>query len=155
MPRLLVVGTSDDVDVTHGFRLLLAKKTISEVILPSAEPNETHDQVLITASETGIPVRTGEDLMVLLESLDETDLVAVAWDDSDECFDVIEWSAGKKNEIWDISDGLNLIDMETAVLEERLEEVLQDFTDTLIAVVYKMVMDQIDEDGKRKYRRPE
>ena len=93
--------------------------------------------------------------MVLLESLDETDLVAVAWDDSDECFDVIEWSAGKKNEIWDISDGLNLIDMETAVLEERLEEVLQDFTDTLIAVVYKMVMDQIDEDGKRKYRRPE
>jgi hypothetical protein len=45
--------------------------------------------------------------------------------------------------------------METAVLEERLEEVLSDFTDTLIAVVYKMVMDQIDEDGKRKYRRPE
>ena len=155
MPRLLVVGTSDDVDVTHGFRLLLAKKIISEVILPSAEPNETHDQVLITASEKGIPVRTGDDLMVALASLDETDLVAVAWDDSDECFDVIEWSADKKNEIWDISDGLNLVDMETAVLEERLEEVLSDFTDTLIAVVYKMVMDQIDEDGTRKYRRPE
>ena len=155
MPRLVVVGTSDDVDVTHGFRLLLAKKTVSEVILPSAEPNETHDQVLITASEKGIPVRTGDDLMVILASLDETDLVAVAWDDSDECFDVIEWSADKKNEVWDISDGLNLIDMETAVLEERLEEVLSDFTDTLIAVVYKMVMDQIDEDGKRKYRRPE
>lgn len=155
MSRLLVVGTSDDVDVTHGFRLLLARKTISEVILPSAEPNETHDQIIIASSEKGVPVRTGDDLLAILDSLEETDLVAVAWDDSDECFDVIEWSEGRKNEIWDISDGLNLVDMETEVLEERLESVLSDFTDTLIAVVYKMVMDQIDEDGKRKYRRPE
>ena len=155
MPRLLVVGTSDDVDVTHGFRMLLGQKEISEVILPSAEPNETHDQIIMASSEKEIPVRTGDDLETLLASLEETDLVAVAWDDSDECFDVIEWSADHKNEIWDISDGLNLIDMETAVLEERLEEVLQDFTDTLVSLVYKMVMDQIDEEGKRKYRRPE
>jgi len=155
MPRLLVVGTSDDVDVTHGFRLLLQQKEITEIVLPDAEPNETHDQIIMAAAEKNIPVNVGSSLEDILQSLPPEDLVALAWDDSDDCFETVLWATDNHREVWDISDGLNLVDMETEVLEERLEEVLQDFTETLAALVYKMVMDQVDEHGKRKYRRPE
>jgi hypothetical protein len=155
MSRLIIVGTSDDVDVTHGLRTLFEQKKITEVVLPIAEPNETHDQVIMAASEATIPVQTGSDLEVILESSLPDDIIALAWDETDECFDAIEWAHEHHRDIWDISEGLNLIDMETEVLEERLTEVLSDFTDSLIAIVYKMVMDQLDENGKRKYRRPE
>ena len=155
MPRLIVVGTSDDVDVTHGLRLLLEQKKFNEIVLPDAEANETHDLIIMTASEQDIPVRVGGTLEEVLASVEEGDVIALAWDDSDDCFEAVEWSQSHKNTLWDISDGLNIVDMETEVLEERLEEVLADFTDTLAALIYKMVMDQIDDDGKRKYRRPE
>jgi hypothetical protein len=150
-----VVGTSDDVDVTHGLRLLLEQKSFNEIVLPDAEANETHDLIIMTASEKGIPVKVGGTLEEVLASVEEGDVIALAWDDSDDCFEAVEWSQSHKNTLWDISDGLNIVDMETEVLEERLEEVLADFTDTLAALIYKMVMDQIDDDGKRKYRRPE
>ena len=59
MTRLLIVGSADDVDVTVGLRQLLEKKVIAEIVLPSSEPNETQDQIILTASEKGIPVSTG------------------------------------------------------------------------------------------------
>ena len=155
MPRLIIVGTSDDVDVTHGFRTLLKNKVITEVVLPFADANETHDQILIAASEVNLPVLTGSYFDEILASASPLDIIAVAWDESDECFEAIEWARENKAEIWDISDGLNLVDMETDALEENLEQVLSEFTDNLVALVYKMVMDQIDSDGKRKYRRSE
>jgi len=155
MPRLIIVGTSDDVDVTHGFRTLLKNKVITEVVLPFADANETHDQILIAASEVNLPVLTGSYFDEVLASASPLDIIAVAWDESDECFEAIEWARENKAEIWDISDGLNLVDMETDALEENLEQVLSEFTDNLVALVYKMVMDQIDSDGKRKYRRSE
>jgi hypothetical protein len=148
MPRLLVVGTSDDVDVTHGFRLLLAKKTISEVILPSAEPNETHDQVLITASEKGIPVRTGDDLMVALASLDETDLVAVAWDDSDEAHMTIHALEDFGLEMWNIKGTLNPIEMDytedtTEELHDAMQESLASFIEVFSAYIASSVLDTL------------
>jgi len=155
MTRLIVIGSADDIDVTHGFRMLLKQKTITEVYLPAAEDNETHDQIIMAAAENGIPVNQGSSLEELLLSSTKEDVIALAWDESDECFEAV-LSAGEKGiELWDISDGLNIVDMETEILEERLEEVLVDFTDTLVAIVYKMVMDQVDEKGKRKYRRSE
>jgi hypothetical protein len=155
MPRLIIVGTSDDVDVTHGFRTLIKNKVITEVVLPFAETNETHDQILMAASEVNLPVLTGSYFDEIIAAASPLDIIAVAWDESDECFEAIEWARENKAEIWDISDGLNLVDMETDVLEENLEQVLSEFTDNLVALVYKMVMDQIDDDGKRKYRRSE
>jgi hypothetical protein len=155
MPRLIIIGTSDDVDVTHGLRTLFKQKEITEIVLPSADANETHDQVLMAAVDANIPVLTGSELEEILESSLPDDIIALAWDDSDECFETVLWATDHKREVWDISDGLNIVDMETEVLEERLEEVLQDFTETLAALVYKMVMDQVDDQGKRKYRRSE
>jgi hypothetical protein len=155
MPRLIIVGTSDDVDVTHGFRTLLKNKVITEVVIPFAEANETHDQILMAASEVNLPVLTGSYFDEVIASASPLDIIALAWDESDECFEAIEWARENKAEIWDISDGLHLVDMETDALEENLEQVLSEFTDNLVALVYKMVMDQIDDDGKRKYRRSE
>lgn len=155
MARLLVVGGSDDIDVTVGLRQLLERKSISEIVLPNNDPNETHDQILLTAAEKGIPVRTGEELEMLMEIFVAEDILAVAWDESDECFEAIEWAHEKGLDIWDISDGLNIVDTQTEALEERLDEVLADFTESLSALVYKMVMDQINGDGKQKYRRSE
>ena len=155
MPRLIIVGTSDDVDVTHGFRTLLKNKVITEVVLPFAEANETHDQILMAASEVNLPVLTGSYFDEIIAAASPLDVSALAWDESDECFEAIEWARENKAEIWDISDGLHLVDMETDTLEENLEQVLSEFTDNLVALVYKMVMDQIDDDGKRKYRRSE
>jgi hypothetical protein len=155
MARLLIVGGSDDIDVTVGLRQLLERKKISEIVLPMNEPNETHDQIILTASEKEIPVRTGEKLDTLMEVFVADDILAVAWDESDECFEAIEWAHDKGLDIWDISNGLNIVDTQTEALEEHLDEVLADFTESLSALVYKMVMDQINGDGKHKYRRSE
>lgn len=155
MARLLIVGGSDDIDVTVGLRQLLERKKISEIVLPINEPNETHDQIILTASEKAIPVRTGEELDTLMEVFVAEDILAVAWDESDECFEAIEWAHDKGLDIWDISNGLNIVDTQTEALEEHLHEVLEDFTESLSAVIFKMVMDQINGDGKHKYRRSE
>jgi hypothetical protein len=155
MTRLLVVGGADDIDVTVGLRQLLERKNISEIVLPMNEPNETHDQIILTASEKNIPVRTGEDLEVLMEVFVAEDILAVAWDESDECFEAIEWAHDKGLDIWDIANGLSIVDTQTEALEEHLDEVIADFTESLSALVYKMVMDQINGDGKHKYRRSE
>lgn len=153
MSRLLIVGGADDIDVTVGLRLLLSKKPVKEIVLPESEANETQDQILITASEKNIPVRTGELLENLMEVFVAEDVLAVVWDDSEECFDAIEWAHEKGLDIWDISNGLNIVDTAVESLEEHLQDVLGDFTDSLAALIYKMVIDQIDGDGKRKYRR--
>jgi len=146
MTRLLIVGSADDIDVTVGLRQLLDKKVIAEIVLPSSEPNETQDQIILTASEKGIPVSTGGDLDTLMEVFVADDILAVAWDESDECFEAIEWAHDKGLDIWDISNGLNIVDTQTE---------LADFTESLSALIYKMVMDQINGDGKHKYRRSE
>lgn len=155
MSRLLIVGGADDMDVTVGLRLLLDKKKVLEIVLPANEPNETHDQILITASEKSIPVRTGEELDSLMQVFVAEDVLAVVWDESDECFEAIEWAHEKGLDIWDISNGLNIVDTGIEALEEHLEHVLADFTDSLAALIYKMVIDQLDGDGKHKYRRSE
>jgi hypothetical protein len=155
MTRLLIVGGADDMDVTVGLRHLLEKKSITEIVLPSHEPNETQDQIILTASEKNIPVSTGGELDELMEVFVAEDILAVAWDESDECFEAIEWAHDKGLDIWDISNGLNIVDTQTEALEEHLDEVLADFTESLSALIYKMVMDQINGDGKHKYRRTE
>jgi hypothetical protein len=153
--KLLIVGTSDDVEVTMGLRMLLDQRPVTEVVLPIAEENETHDQVILAASERGLAVTQGGSLEDLLMSVSKDDIVAIAWDDSDEAFEAVLTLQDRKIQAWDISDGLSLIDMETEILEERLSEVLEDFVESLTAIVYKMVMDQVNGEGKWKYRRPD
>ena len=153
--RLLIVGTADDVDVTMGLRMLLEKKEITMIVIPNAPQNETHDQIIVVSAEKNIPVVQTGTVEELLASKEQLDVVAIAWDDSDEAFEtVIELSEGK-NEVWDITDGLNIIDIETEALEEHLSHVLEEYTDALIAIVYKMVIDKVNGDGKFKYRKPE
>jgi hypothetical protein len=72
-----------------------------------------------------------------------------------EAFEAVLHLGGGRTELWDIADGLSIIDVETEALEEHLSHVIEDFVDSLTAVVYKMVMDNINGDGKFKYRRPE
>jgi len=153
--RLIILGTSDDIEVTMGLRMLLDKKEITEIVIPVAEPNETHDQIIVTAAERQIPVRQTGTVEELVSSLEDKDVIAIAWDDSDEAFEVVVDLQGGKNEVWDITDGLNIIDIETEALEEHLSHVLEEYTDALIAVVYKMVVDKINGDGNYKYRKSE
>jgi hypothetical protein len=152
--KLYIFGTSDDIEVTTGLRMLLKQRPITEIVLPSAEENETHDQIFLTASEHGIPISSPSDEDGLVQALSKEDIVAFAWDDSDEVFELVIDLQDKNIELWDISDGLSVIDTQAELLEERLSEVLEDFTESLAALVYKMVMDQINGDGKSKYRRP-
>jgi hypothetical protein len=153
--RLLIVGTADDVDVTMGLRMLLEKKAVTAIIIPEAEPNETHDQIIVVSAEKNIPVVQTGTVAELIASRDEVDLIAIAWDESDEAFETVVDLAGGKNEVWDITDGLNIIDIETEALEEHLTHVIEEFTDALVAIVYKMVIDKVNGDGKFKYRKPE
>lgn len=153
--RLLIVGTADDVDVTMGLRMLLEKKEVTMIVIPGGEPNETHDQIIVVSAEKNIPVIQKGTVGELIASREETDLIAIAWDESDEAFETVVDLAGGKNEVWDITDGLNIIDIETEALEEHLSHVIEEYTDALIAIVYKMVIDKVNGDGKFKYRKPE
>ena len=153
--RLLIVGTADDVDVTMGLRMLLEKKEITMIVIPNAPQNETHDQIIVVSAEKNIPVVQTGTVEELLASKEQLDVVAIAWDDSDEAFETVIELSGGKNEVWDITDGLNIIDIETEALEEHLTHVLEEYTDALIAVVYKMVIDKVNGDGNFKYRKPE
>ena len=103
--RLIIIGSADDIDVTMGLRMLLDKKTFTEILMPDAEPNETYDQVVMTAEERGIPVRQGGTIDSIIEDLLPDDVVAFAWDDSEEAFETVLQLGGGKNELWDISDG--------------------------------------------------
>jgi hypothetical protein len=152
--RLYIFGTSDDIEVTTGLRMLLEQKAVNEIVLPMADENETHDQVLILAKERNIPIVQSAESDVLIGVVSKEDIVAFAWDDSDEVFEAVLDLQDRRVEMWDISDGLAIIDTETEMLEERLSEVLEDFVESLTAIVYKMVMDQVNGDGKWKYRRP-
>lgn len=153
--RLIIIGSGDDIEVTMGLRKLLDAKDVTEIILPDAEPNETYDQILMTASERGIPVRQGGASDSIINSLNPDDIVAFAWDDSEEAFETVLHLGGGKTELWDIADGLSIVDIETEALEEHLSHVIEDFVDSLTAVVYKMVMDNINGEGRFKYRKPE
>lgn len=153
--RLLIVGTADDVDVTMGLRMLLEKKEITMIVIPNAPQNETHDQIIVVSAEKNIPVVQTGTVEELIASKEQLDVIAIAWDDSDEAFETVIELSGGKNEVWDITDGLNIIDIETEALEEHLTHVLEEFTDALISVVYKMVIDKVNGDGKFKYRKPE
>lgn len=153
--RLVIIGTADDVEVTMGLRMLLEQRAVTDIAMPEADINETHDQIIVLASEKGIPVAIGGSVEDLLSSLGKGDMVAIAWDDSDEVFDAVVDLDGSDNEVWDIADGLTLVDTKTEALEERLSEVLEDFVESLSALVYKMVMDQVNGQGKWKYRRPD
>jgi hypothetical protein len=153
--RLLIVGTADDVDVTMGLRMLLEKKAVTAIVIPVAEPNETHDQIIVVSAEKNIPVIQAGTVEEIVTSREDSDVIAIAWDDSDEAFETVVDLQGGKNEVWDITDGLNIIDIETEALEEHLSHVLEEYTDALIAVVYKMVIDKVNGDGKFKYRKPE
>ena len=153
--RLLIVGTADDVDVTMGLRMLLEKKEITMIVIPNAPQNETHDQIIVVSAEKNSPVVQTGTVEELLASKEQLDVVAIAWDDSDEAFETVIELSGGKNEVWDITDGLNIIDIETEALEEHLTHVLEEYTDALIAVVYKMVIDKVNGDGNFKYRKPE
>jgi hypothetical protein len=153
--RLLIVGTADDVDVTMGLRMLLEKKEVTMIVIPNAPQNETHDQIIVVSAEKNIPVVQTGTVEELIASKEQLDVIAIAWDDSDEAFETVIELSGGKNEVWDITDGLNIIDIETEALEEHLTHVLEEFTDALISVVYKMVIDKVNGDGKFKYRKPE
>jgi hypothetical protein len=153
--RLIIIGSGDDIEVTMGLRKLLDAKDVTEIILPDAEQNETYDQIIMTASERGVPVRQGGSTDSIINSLNPDDIVAFAWDDSEEAFETVLHLGGGKNELWDIADGLSIVDIETEALEEHLSHVIEDFVDSLTAVVYKMVMDNINGEGRFKYRKPE
>lgn len=153
--RLLIVGTADDIDITMGLRMLLARKAITEIVIPVASPNETHDQVIVLSAEKNIPVSQRGTIEELIDVKEDSDIIAIAWDDSEESFEVVVDLQGSKNEVWDITDGLNIIDIETEALEEHLSHIIEEYTDALISVVYKMVIDKINGDGKYKYRKPE
>lgn len=153
--RLLIVGTADDIDITMGLRMLLAKKAVTEIIIPVAPPNETHDQVIVLSAEKNIPVLQRGTIEELMTVKEDSDIIAIAWDDSEESFEIVVDLQGGKNEVWDITDGLNIIDIETEALEEHLSHIIEEYTDALISVVYKMVIDKINGDGKYKYRKPE
>jgi hypothetical protein len=152
--RLYIFGTSDDIEVTTGLRMLLEQKVVNEIVIPIADENETHDQIILLANEKNIPLVQTSTAEVLYGVPSKEDIVAFAWDDSDEVFEAVLELQDRRIEMWDISDGLAIIDTETEMLEERLSEVLEDFVESLTAIVYKMVMDQVNGDGKWKYRRP-
>ena len=69
--RLLIVGTADDVDVTMGLRMLLEKKAVTAIVIPEAEPNETHDQIIVVSAEKNIPVVQTGTVAELIASRDE------------------------------------------------------------------------------------
>jgi hypothetical protein len=151
--RIFIAGHSDEFDVTLGLRTLI-KNTheVSAIMLPAiGMQTETHDQVMMVGRETGVVVVLS-DMETYLEDLEEDDVIALAWNESEECFEAIEAAIESDASVWDISNGLNPIEVNNA--EEMLDEVIHDFVDGITAVVYSMVMKQLGDDGKfNKYRR--
>lgn len=167
MKRIMVFGF-DDTDVYDGLKLLLEKHPGTSVFIPVmdnfkfaesavravkdskckyqiyfSDAGDEVDRLILDADDITVCVNP---IKEILREITSEDVVAMVWDDSVESHLVLHSVEDYGVETWDISDGLDPIEIERGDSEdlfEEMQEKMQDFIEVFAAYVTAGVLEQI------------
>ena len=166
MQRIAVISFEDNADVTEGLELLLEKYDEVHVMLAVSGNNNFVRTALkamlsyditftLYVSETeGIEHIPHENITIcsnpikeVMRQIEPHDVLAMVWDDSLESHAVLHSLEDYGLEMWDITDGLDIIeidyddDRETEELYDIMTTTLNLFAESLAAYVTSAVLD--------------
>lgn len=166
MQRIAVISFEDNADVTEGLELLLEKYDEVHVMLAVSGNNNFVRTALkamlsyditftLYVSETeGIEHIPHENITIcsnpikeVMRQIEPHDVLAMVWDDSLESHAVLHSLEDYGLEMWDITDGLDVIeidyddDRETEELYDIMTTTLNLFAESLAAYVTSAVLD--------------
>ena len=170
MKRVAVISFDEDADVTDGLEQLLEKFDEVHVLLAVAGNNNFVKSALkamlsydvsftLYVSETeGIEHIPHENITIcsnpikeVMQHIEPQDILAMVWDDSLEAHAVLHSLEDFGLEMWDISDGLDVIEIDyndeetTNDLYDIMESTLTLFAESLAAYVTSAVLDVLTE----------
>lgn len=186
MKRIIVIGFDDNINVYKGVKELTELHPDAEVLVPIEEygafiksalkavlesDNPFHLFFSETASITE-PVASEnisyckDPLKEVLRNITTEDVLGMVWDDSDECHLVLHSLEDFALEMWDITDGLDVIEIDydfdghgdTDVAYEVMAKSLEVFVENLATYVTSAVLDVLsatimermaEEDGQK------
>ena len=170
MQRVAVISFDEHADVTEGLEQLLEKYDEVHVLLAVASNNNFVKSALkamlsydvsftLYVSETeGIEHIPHENITIcsnpikeVMRQIEPHDILAMVWDDSLEAHAVLHSLEDFGLEMWDISDGLDVIEIDyndeetTNDLYDIMESTLTLFAESLAAYVTSAVLDVLTE----------
>jgi len=103
----------------------------AQYIIYITELTEDIEDIVNGAKETHMSISPNKDI---LRQLNNEEVVAFAWDDSEECHDILHSIEDFGCETWDIAEGLRPLDIDQKEVEEIevMQEALSDFVSTII-----------------------
>lgn len=167
MKRIILLTFDPASDVFYGLSELLEKHEEVEVLIPVITRGVFTETAISAVQEGGFPYKIYLDAETTMDGLDEDpnniivctnpikellnlitpdDILAIAWDDSDEAHTVLHSLEDFGLEIWNIKDMLNPIEMDysedsTEDLLEAVHESLAGFVEVFAAYVTATVLD--------------
>jgi hypothetical protein len=166
MKRIAVISFDEDADVTEGLEQLLEKFDEAHIFLAVASNNNFVKSALkamlsydvsftLYVSETeGIEHIPHENITIcsnpikeVMRQIEPHDVLAMVWDDSLEAHAVLHSLEDFGLEMWDITDGLDVIEIDyseeetTNDLYDIMESTLTLFAESLAAYVTSAVLD--------------
>ena len=167
MKRIMVFGF-DDTDVYKGLTMLLEKHPGTTVFIPVmdnfkfaesavkavkdakakyqiyfSDAGDEVDQMILGAEDIVVCVNP---IKEILREVTSEDVIALVWDDSVEAHLVLHSVEDYGLETWDITDGLDSIEVELGDsddLYEEMQEKMQDFIEVFAAYVMTGVLEKL------------
>jgi hypothetical protein len=171
MKRIVVVSFDYEVDVSKGLRKLIQKHPDAKILIPIEEyglfaksalesamkESEFHLYISETAGSLDRVVNAenitfcSNPIKEVTRQITSEDILAIVWDDGIEVHTVIHSLEDFGLEMWDITDGLGVIEMDyddeesTEELYSVMVTTLNLFAESLVAYVTSSVLDVLSE----------
>jgi hypothetical protein len=169
MKRLILLTFDPSADVYYPLVELLGKEDVSEVLIPVITRGVFTETAINAVKEQGADFKLYVDVETTIDGLEDDseqiticsnpikellnlitpdDILAMAWDDSDEAHMVIHSLEDFGLEMWNIKGTLNAIEMDytedtTEELFESMQESLASFIETFSAYIASSVLDTL------------
>jgi hypothetical protein len=169
MKRIILLTFDSNADVYYPLVELLGKQDVNEVLIPVITRGIFTETAINAVKEQGIDFKIYLDVETTVDGLEAdadqiticvnpikelvnlitpNDILAIAWDDSDEAHMVIHSLEDFGLEMWNIRGTLNLIEMDytedtTEELFDAMQESLASFIEVFSAYIASSVLDTL------------
>ena len=169
MKRMILLTFDPSADVYYPLVELLGKEDVSEVLIPVITRGIFTETAINAVKEQGIDFKIYLDVETTIDGIEEEaeqiiicsnpikellnlinsdDILAMAWDDSDEAHMVIHSLEDFGLEMWNIKGTLNAIEMDytedtTEELFDAMQESLTSFIEVFSAYIASSVLDTL------------
>jgi hypothetical protein len=169
MKRMILLTFDPSADVYYPLVELLGKEDVSEVLIPVITRGIFTETAINAVKEQGVDYKIYLDVETIIDGLEDDadliticsnpikellnlitpdDILAMAWDDSDEAHMVIHSLEDFGLEMWNIKGTLNAIEMDytedtTEELFDAMQESLTSFIEVFSAYIASSVLDTL------------